>query len=73
MLIGGYQKQRREELGLNANIYEVSVGSDGKCSEIRAVVTQHSDLTILKTTIWSAGWIWNGKCYELDSTFKMLK
>ena len=41
----------KEELGLNANIYEVSVGSDGNVLKLAAVVTQHSDLTILKTTI----------------------
>ena len=40
-------------MGLNANIYEVSVGSDGNVLKLAAVVTQHSDLTILKTTIWS--------------------
>lgn len=62
----------KEELGLNANIYEVSVGSDGNVLKLAAVVTQQwfddTKNYNLKCTIW------NGKCYvNWISTFKMLK
>lgn len=33
----------REELGLNDNTYEVSVGSDGNVLKLAAGVAQHSD------------------------------
>lgn len=37
------KNREREELGLNANTYEVSVGSDGNVLKLAAVVAQHSD------------------------------
>lgn len=56
------KNREREELGLNANTYEASVGSDGNVLKLAAVVAQHSDFDDtenynLKCTIW------NGKCY----------
>lgn len=37
------KNRAREELGLNANTYEVSVGRDGNVLKLAAVVAQHSD------------------------------
>lgn len=37
------KNRETEELGLNANTYEVSVGSNGNVLKLAAVVAQHSD------------------------------